>query len=143
MVDYKAFASVADSLRDKYRFVAVADSSVVPEGAKFQVYRSFDEPAEFTGELTVAGATAFIAQASTPLWGELTAENARDYMERKLPLLLMFMGPEELKDPKSVLAPLLPVAADHSDAFAFAYLSKFVPLDDVHFSTHLQFFAPQ
>lgn len=106
-------ASVADSLRTKFKFVRVTDASMFDgEPESIVVYKQFDEGrAVFDGDATSAAAlTQFINDASIRLFDEIGPENYKVYVDRGLPLGWLFVRPteastEDLKKAVSLAAP--------------------------------------
>ncbi|KAK8218058.1 prolyl 4-hydroxylase, beta polypeptide [Phyllosticta capitalensis] len=119
----ETFSEVAKALRDDYLFGAVNDAAVAKaEGVKqpgVVVYKSFDEGKEiFKEKIEKKSLVNFIANAATPLVGEVGPETYTGYMTSGLPLAYIFAEtPEEREE---LTKELKPIAEKHKGKINFA-----------------------
>ena len=123
----KVFESVASKLRDKYSFGIITDLSehkVKDPGVI--LFKKFDEGKNlFEGKISEDSLTQFIAENSLPNMDEIGPDNFETYVNKKLPILYLFVSNDEER--KSAGAEVESLSKDYKGKISFVYLdaSKF------------------
>lgn len=96
----KAFADVADKLRDNYLFGYSTDAAAAKAAGVtvpgVVLHKKFDEGKnDFDGKFDEEVLTEFVKTNATPLMDEISPENYAKYMESGLPIGYLFWGTAE------------------------------------------------
>ncbi|KAJ3281936.1 protein disulfide-isomerase precursor [Borealophlyctis nickersoniae] len=122
---HKAFAAVAEKLRDDYLFGYTSDKDAAKEhGATVPdvvLFKKFDDgKAEFDGEITEEALTSFVKTNSIPLMADIGPENYQEYVESGLPIAYLFVANQE--DRKKYGALVEPLAKLYKGKVSFVYI---------------------
>jgi len=140
--EYEAFIAAAKAGRNDYNFGVVTKNAI--DVAKefgqqalpaILVIKPFDEDnAAYSGEYTQAGITNFVGAEAFPLVGEIGPENYQKYLERKVPLVWLFVevGTDATKD---ILAAAGEVAKTAKGKISFVWL------DGIRWADHAKNFG--
>lgn len=128
------FLKVAEKHRDKIKFAVAYGAEWIKEYDEASeptvfLLRDFDEPRlEYLGDLhSEEELSNWFKAKSVPMLGELTFENASEYLARNLPFCLLFLDTKNKEVSTAIINTLKPVAAEYRDKLSFVYLdnSKF------------------
>jgi len=123
--EYKAFAAVADRLREDFVFGTTSDKAAAKKhGASFPdvvLFKTFDEgKADFDEKITEEALTTFIKTNSVPTIDDIGPENYSSYVEAGLPIAYLFIStPEERKTAGAIVEPL---AKEYKGKLSFVYI---------------------
>jgi protein disulfide isomerase len=117
-------AEAAKTLRSKYRFVRVSDSSIFDGAAdSIVIYKQFDEGrVPYTGDVSsVTELTAFLSSTSVKVFDEIGPENYKMYMERGLPIAWLFVKPSS-DNTEALKSEVAAVAAAHKGKLSVVWV---------------------
>jgi len=122
---YKAFAAVADKLRDEFVFGYPSDKDAAKKYGATQpdvvLFKSFDEgKADFDGEVTEEALTNFVKVNSVPLMDEIGPENYSAYVDAGLPIAYLFTSSPTEKE--STGDAVKPFAKSYKGKLSFVYI---------------------
>lgn len=122
------FLELADTLRDSFTIGYTTDDSVASaagifDGKGLALIRRSGEVAVFDGSLSDTDAVVdFIFTEQFELVGEISGENYEEYQTRGLPMLWMFVAPEETSGESATLDAARAIAADFKGKASFVFL---------------------
>lgn len=121
----KAFSAVANSLRDRFSFGITNDKSSLSEHKLSDpgviMFKKFDEKFNvFSGSVTEEALKTFISEYSMPNMDEIGPDNFETYVNKKLPILYLFVSNDEER--KSAGAEVEPLAKEYKGKISFVYL---------------------
>jgi len=88
---YNSFMDAANALREDFSFYLVTDQSIVASAQQKEgivLFSAFASPITYSGSGSVAD---WVWDASVPLTGEITKDNAARYKKKNLPILKAFI----------------------------------------------------
>lgn len=126
----KAFNAVANNMRDKFSFGITTDKSSLSNHKVSDpgviLFKKFDEKVNvFDGSVSEKALKQFIEDKATPNMDDVGPDNFESYVNKKLPLLYLFVSTDEER--KSAGAEVEPLAKEYKGKISFVYLdaSKF------------------
>jgi len=128
------YQQVADRMRDDFNFGRTADKEIAEafeaEIPSLRLYRTFEEsPLTFAGNLSDTNSISnFIRENSVPLFGEWTANTAKMYQKRRLPVVYIAVDPTE-DETESVLKTSEKMAEEFKNTYSFTQLDAIMNAD--------------
>jgi protein disulfide-isomerase A1 len=121
----KAFTAIANKMRDHYTFGITTDKSSLSEHKVADpgviLFKKFDEKVNvFGGSITEKDLKAFISEKATPNMDDIGPDNFETYVEKRLPILYLFVSTDEER--KSAGAQVEPLAKEYKGKISFVYL---------------------
>lgn len=117
-IDFDHFVAVANALRNDCEFGVVIEPDLIGGRSlpAMTVFRDFDEhQVNYHGEFSEQSLRDFLRDAHFPLVGAIGPANYTKYIERGLPLLWLFLDPQQSDASAEIIAAARAVAQEFRD----------------------------